>query len=54
MKADPEAQRRLLDLQAIDTALSQLAHRRRSLPEFAELDRLARELSTMEDERVRA
>jgi predicted nucleic acid-binding Zn-ribbon protein len=54
VKADPEAQRRLLDLQAIDTALSQLAHRRRSLPEFAELDRLARELSTMEDERVRA
>jgi predicted nucleic acid-binding Zn-ribbon protein len=54
VKADPEAQRRLLDLQAIDTALAQLAHRRGSLPEFAELDRLARELSTMEDERVRA
>ena len=54
MKADPEAQRRLLDLQAIDTALAQLAHKRRTLPELAELDRLARELSTMEDERVRA
>jgi uncharacterized protein len=54
VKADPEAQRRLLDLQAIDTALAQLAHRRRTLPEHAELDRLARELSTMEDERVRA
>jgi predicted nucleic acid-binding Zn-ribbon protein len=54
MKADPEAQRRLLDLQAIDTALAQLAHRRKNLPEHAELDRLARELSTMEDERVRA
>jgi predicted nucleic acid-binding Zn-ribbon protein len=54
VKADPEAQRRLLDLQAIDTALAQLAHRRRTLPEFAQLDRLARELSTMEDERVRA
>ena len=40
MKADPEAQRRLLDLQAIDTALAQLAHRRRTLPEHAELDRL--------------
>jgi len=54
VKADPEAQRRLLDLQAIDIALAQLAHKRRTLPEFAELDRLARELSTMEDERVRA
>ncbi|MEV0570257.1 C4-type zinc ribbon domain-containing protein [Dactylosporangium sp. NPDC050588] len=54
MKADPEAQRRLLDLQAIDIALTQLAHKRKSLPEHAELDRLARELSTMEDERVRA
>jgi predicted nucleic acid-binding Zn-ribbon protein len=53
MKADPQAQRRLLDVQAIDTALAQLAHRRKSLPEFAELDRLARELSALEDERVR-
>ncbi|MFY1637218.1 zinc ribbon domain-containing protein [Solwaraspora sp. WMMB335] len=54
MKADPQAQRRLLDLQAIDTALAQLAHRRRTLPEHAELDGLARELSALEDERVRA
>ncbi|GAA2717701.1 zinc ribbon domain-containing protein [Micromonospora olivasterospora] len=54
MKADPKVQRRLLDLQAIDTALAQLAHRRRSLPEHAELEALARELSALEDERVRA
>jgi len=54
VKAEPEAQRRLLDLQAIDIALTQLAHRRRALPELAELDRLARELSTLEDERIRA
>jgi len=54
VKADPQAQRRLLDLQAIDTALAQLAHRRRTLPEHAELDALARELSALEDERVRA
>jgi uncharacterized protein len=53
MKAEPQAQRRLLDLQAIDTALAQLAHRRRNLPEHAELDRVARELSALEDERVR-
>nr|MDT0658842.1 C4-type zinc ribbon domain-containing protein [Micromonospora sp. DSM 115978] len=54
MKADPRDQRRLLDLQAIDTALAQLAHRRRTLPEHAELEALARELSALEDERVRA
>jgi predicted nucleic acid-binding Zn-ribbon protein len=54
VKADPESQRRLLDLQAIDTALAQLAHRRKSLPELAELDRLGRELSTLEDDRIRA
>ncbi|MEV0807169.1 C4-type zinc ribbon domain-containing protein [Micromonospora sp. NPDC050200] len=54
MKAEPQVQRRLLDLQAIDTALAQLAHRRRTLPERAELEGLARELSALEDERVRA
>jgi predicted nucleic acid-binding Zn-ribbon protein len=54
VKADPKVQRRLLDLQAIDTTLAQLAHRRRSLPERAELEALARELSALEDERVRA
>ena len=54
MKADQDAQRRLLDLQAIDTALAQLAHKRRNLPEHAELDRLSREISGLDDERVRA
>ena len=54
MKADPEAQRRLLDLQQLDIALTQLAHKRKSLPEHAELDRLARELSALEDQRIRA
>lgn len=54
MKAAPEAQRRLLDLQAVDTALNQLKHRRKSLPELAEIDTVAREISALEDERVRA
>ena len=54
MKASPDAQRRLLDLQAVDTALAQLAHRRKSLPELAEIDAVSRELSALEDERVRA
>jgi len=54
VKAAPEAQRRLLDLQSVDTALAQLAHRRKSLPEFAEIEAVAREISALEDERVRA
>ena len=37
MNADHAAQLRLLDLQAEDTALAQLAHRRASLPELAAL-----------------
>lgn len=40
MKAAPEHQRRLLDLQSVDTALAQLEHRRRTLPETAEATRL--------------
>jgi len=54
VKADPEAQRRLLDLQAIDTTLAQLAHKRKNLPELAGLDKLARQISAQSDERVRA
>ena len=37
MNADPAAQLRLLDLQAADTALAQLTHRRRTMPELAAL-----------------
>ena len=54
MKAAPEAQRRLLDLQAVDTALAQLAHRRRSLPELAQIETISREISALADERARA
>jgi uncharacterized protein len=54
VKADPEIQRRLLDLQAVDTALAQLAHRRRTLPEHAELDRLAGQIGGLDGERQRA
>ncbi|GAA1969621.1 zinc ribbon domain-containing protein [Kitasatospora viridis] len=39
MNAAPADQIRLLDLQAIDSKLDQLAHRRRSLPEHAEIDK---------------
>lgn len=54
MKADPADQRLLLDLQELDTTLAQLAHRRASLPELAELAELARELSALAERRVRA
>ncbi len=37
MKAAPQAQLALLDLQAVDTAISQLEHRRRTLPEHAQI-----------------
>jgi predicted nucleic acid-binding Zn-ribbon protein len=43
VNADHAVQLRLLDLQAADTALAQLAHRRRSLPELAALAELEAE-----------
>ena len=40
MKASPEAQLRLLELADIDAELTRIEHRRRGLPEYAELERL--------------
>ena len=40
LKASPETQALLLDLQAIDTRLAQLAHRAKTLPEHAALTEL--------------
>lgn len=40
MKASPEAQLRLLELADLDSELSRLAARRRSLPEVAEVERI--------------
>lgn len=54
MKAAPEHQRRLLDLQAVDTALAQLEHRRRTLPETAEAARLQAVRGRAAEEVVRA
>jgi uncharacterized protein len=54
VKADPQAQRRLLDLQALDTALAQLAHRRKNLPEHAELLRFADDVAALDDDRAGA
>jgi predicted nucleic acid-binding Zn-ribbon protein len=54
VKADPAVQRRLLELQAVDTAIDQLAHRRRTLPELADIEAAAGQLATQRDAVVRA
>ena len=52
LNADPAAQLRLLELQALDLKLDQLAHRRRTLPEIAELEAMAVEHSRLRDAEV--
>ena len=47
--ASPAAQRVLLDVQAIDTTLQQLAHRERSLPERAAVDALKAQADVMRE-----
>jgi uncharacterized protein len=54
VKADPFVQLRLLDLQALDSALARLAHRRRTLPELAEIERLDALVDRLRDGIVRA
>jgi predicted nucleic acid-binding Zn-ribbon protein len=54
VKADPFVQLRLLDLQALDSALDRLAHRRRTLPELAEIERLDAQVDGLRDGIVRA
>ncbi|MFI6102667.1 zinc ribbon domain-containing protein [Streptomyces sp. NPDC051310] len=49
MNAAPADQIRLLDVQAFDTRLSQLAHKRTSLPEHAEIESLTKDLTQLRD-----
>ncbi|MGW1769488.1 zinc ribbon domain-containing protein [Streptomyces sp. NPDC002073] len=49
MNAEPADQIRLLDVQALDVRLSQLAHKRNTLPELAELESLTKDLSQQRD-----
>ncbi|MFF7139797.1 C4-type zinc ribbon domain-containing protein [Streptomyces sp. SID2888] len=49
MNAAPADQIRLLDVQALDVRLQQLAHRRRTLPEHAEIESLTKDLSQLRD-----
>jgi predicted nucleic acid-binding Zn-ribbon protein len=54
VRAAPADQLRLLDLQAIDLALDQLAHRKRTLPELAEIAKIDASLTGLRDDVVRA
>ncbi|MFH9610530.1 zinc ribbon domain-containing protein [Streptomyces sp. DH8] len=49
MNAAPADQIRLLDVQALDTRLAQLAHKRSSLPEHAEIEQLGSDLAQLRD-----
>ncbi|MFB7734191.1 zinc ribbon domain-containing protein [Streptomyces sp. NPDC056112] len=49
MNAAPADQIRLLDVQALDVRLQQLAHKRKSLPEHAEIESLNRDLTQLRD-----
>jgi uncharacterized protein len=49
VKASPEAQLRLLELADLDAELSRLEHRRRGLPEHAELDQLEQRDAQLRD-----
>ncbi|MFI8789180.1 zinc ribbon domain-containing protein [Streptomyces sp. NPDC055105] len=54
MNAAPADQIRLLDVQALDVRLSQLAHKRKSLPEHAEIESLNKDLTQLRDLHVAA
>lgn len=49
MKADPTVQRRLLDLARVDAELARVGHRRRTLPELAEVAEAERTLQARRD-----
>ena len=54
MKADPAAQSALLDLQAQDSVLAQLQHRKNSLPEHAQIEDLQAKASELDGARIEA
>ena len=54
MKAEPGQQAKLLDLQALDTRLSQIAHARKTLPQLAEIADLEGKASLLDDQLVRS
>jgi predicted nucleic acid-binding Zn-ribbon protein len=54
LNADPASQARLLDLQALDSSLDRLDHRRRTLPELATIEKLTDALREVSDALVTA
>ena len=52
MNVDPRVQASLLELAAVDTELTQIAHRRKTLPEQAELEKLEAERVARKDAAV--
>jgi uncharacterized protein len=53
MKASPQMQARLLELQHLDTTLDQLDHRARTLPELTDIARMEARVADLEAEVVR-
>ncbi|GAA3459602.1 zinc ribbon domain-containing protein [Saccharothrix longispora] len=49
MKADPAVQRRLLDLAQVDAELARVTHRRRTLPEIAEIAEAEKQFRAKQD-----
>ncbi|WP_369030875.1 MULTISPECIES: zinc ribbon domain-containing protein [Streptomyces] len=49
MNAAPADQIRLLDVQALDVRIQQLTHKRKSLPEHAEIESLTKDLTQLRD-----
>lgn len=54
MKADPAAQQSLLALQEQDSALAHLAHRRRNLPQHAEIAEVDQRIRELDGRRIEA
>jgi hypothetical protein len=54
VKADPQDQLRLLDVQVLDSTIDRLAHRRATLPELEQIDSLQTRGREIEDDVVRA
>jgi predicted nucleic acid-binding Zn-ribbon protein len=54
VNAEPAVQLRLLDLQALDVRLDQIAHKRRTLPQLAEIAALEARMSGVRDRVVAA
>lgn len=52
LKAAPSAQQTLLDLQATDSALARLQHRRSTLPELARIEELGAEIDELRGRQV--